>query len=340
MSNKVKQLAPIIWSEIQKANSILLHCHPSPDGDSIGGVLAMMHVLKSLDKKVTVIAGDSEKPSSFSVLPGFYEIIAKNLTQTDLSEFDLFIIQDSSSLGQITKLAEIKFPESLRTIVIDHHATNTEFANINLVDSSYPAVCQMIYDLFQEWKVKISPETAVCLFVGIYTDTGGFKYQSTTSDTLLTSADLARTNPQFPQVIFELENNYEPEQIKFIGLSLTHIETFFSNHVAIAAVPNSILQENGIRKEHTEKIGISNMLKSVKGWEVGIRFTESEPGIVTLSFRTRDSNKYDVGKLAVATGFGGGHKVASGATFKMPFDQAKKHLLETIQKVYPDLGEP
>ncbi|HJZ05668.1 hypothetical protein A2634_05215 [Candidatus Amesbacteria bacterium RIFCSPHIGHO2_01_FULL_48_32] len=340
MSNKVKQLAPIIWSEIQKANSILLHCHPSPDGDSIGGVLAMMHVLKSLDKKVTVIAGDSEKPSSFSVLPGFDEIIAKNLTQTNLSEFDLFIIQDSSSLGQITKLAETKFPESLRTIVIDHHATNTEFANINLVDSTYPAVCQMIYDLFQEWKVEISPEAAVSLFVGIYSDTGGFKYQNTDANTLLAAAHLAKINPDFPKIIFELENNYEPEQIKFIGLCLTHIETYFFNRVAIAAVPYSVLQENSIRKEHTEKAEISNMLKSVKDWEIGIRFTEAEPGIVTLSFRTRNPDKHDVGKLAMATGFGGGHKSASGATFKMPFEQARKHLLETIQKVYPDLGEP
>mgnify|MGYP001582172213 CR=1 FL=1 len=340
MTDKVKQLAPAIWSEIQKANRILLHCHPSPDGDSIGGVLAMMHVLELLDKQVTVIIGDSEPPQSLSMLPGFGKIQRKNYFQINPSDFDLFIIQDSSSPDQISKVGEIKFPSSLRTVAIDHHGTNSEFAIINLVDPNYPAVCQILYELFNIWKVDISPKTAINLFMGIYTDTGGFKYEITNSGTFIAGAELVKLYPDFAKVIFEFENNEEPERLRFIGLSLTHIETFFQNHVAISALPHDLLQTNNIQKRHTEKVDIANMLKSVPGWDIGIRFTETDPGIVTLSFRTRDSEKFNVGKIALATGSGGGHKTASGATFKMPFEQAKKHLLETIQKVYPDLGEP
>ena len=137
-----------------------------------------------------------------------------------------------------------------------------------------------------------------------------------------------------------LENNHEPEQIKFIGLALSKIELYFEGKVAISAVPYEELKKQGIQEVHTEKAQVSEMLKSVKGWEIGVRFTEAEPGVVTISIRTRDANKYDVSKIAVATGFGGGHMYAAGATFKMPFNQAKKHLLQTIQKVYPDLGQP
>lgn len=340
MSDKIKQLAPQIWSEIQKANKILLHCHPSPDADSIGGVLGMMHVLQRVGKEVTVIIGDSAPPTQLSILPGFDQIQLKNWFDLDLSKFDLFISQDSSSLGQISKLGEIKFPDTMRVVVIDHHGTNSGYGHVNFIEPSYPAVCQMDYELCQEWKLEITPAAAICFFVGIYDDTGGFKYQNTTSETLRAAADLAFINPNFPKVIFELENNFEPEQIKFIGLSLSMIEIYFGGKVAISAVPYSELKKRGIQQKHTEKIEISSMLKSVKGWEIGIRFTEVEPSLIIVSFRTRDADKYDVGKIAVATKAGGGHNVAAGATLRMPFAQAKKYLLDTIKNIYPDLGEP
>ncbi len=340
MFDKLKQLAPQIWSEIQKANCILLHCHPSPDGDSIGSALGMMHILKKIGKQVTVIMGDSEPPVALSHLPGFNQIQNKNWFELELSKFDLFISQDSSSLGQISKLGEVKFPDHMRVVVIDHHDTNIGYGNINLIEPTYPAVCQMDYELCKEWKVKIIPNAAVCFFVGMYTDTNGFKYQRTTNTTFTAAAELVSLYPDFYKVIFELENNYEPEQIKFIGLALSMVELYFGQKVAISAVPYEELQKRGIEERHTEKIQISEILRSVRGWEIGVRFTEAKPGAITLSFRTRDPNKYDVGKIAVATKFGGGHKVAAGGTLKMPFEEAKKYLLDTIHQVYPDLGKP
>ena len=228
----------------------------------------------------------------------------------------------------------------MRVVVIDHHDTNSKYGHVNFVDSSSPAVCQMIFELAKELNLIISPDAAICLFLGIFTDTGGFKYSATTSTTLKIAAELAQLDPDFPKAIFEMENNYAPEQIKFIGLCLSSIETYFGGRVAISMVSNEQLKAAGIEKEHTEKVEISNYLKSVTGWEIGIGFTEAEPKQVTLSMRTRDPEKYDVGKIAAATGFGGGHKVASGATIPKPFLEAKKHLLSTIQKVYPELGQP
>lgn len=339
MSDKIKQLAPQIWSEIQKANHILLHCHPGPDGDSMGSALGMMHVLRNIGKEVTVIIGDSKPPPTLSYLPGFDQIVIVDWSGLDLSKYDLFISQDSSALNQISK-KEVKFPESLRVVVIDHHGTNKGYGHVNLVDSSYPAVCQIDYELCKEWDIKISPEGAACFFVGIYTDTGGFKYPATSSSTFNAAADLVSIYPDFHKLIFKLENNYEPEQIKFIGLALSKVELYFGEKVAISAVPYEELKKAGIQEVHTEKAQVSEMLRSVKGWEIGIRFTEAKPGVVTVSIRTRDANKYDVSKIAEATGFGGGHLYAAGATLPFPFDQAKKLLLESIQKVFPDLGQP
>lgn len=340
MSDKVKQLAPQIWSEIQKANKILLHCHPGPDGDSIGGVLGMMHVLQNIGKEVTVIMGDSEPPPTLACLPGFGQIVINNWSELDLSKYDLFISQDSSDLSQITKKVEVKFPIHMRVVVIDHHGTNRGYGHVNFIEPAYPSVCQMDYELCKQWNTEITSKAAACFFIGIYTDTGGFKYPATTADTFKAATELVLICPEFYKIVFELENNYEPEQIKFIGLSLSRIELYFEGKVAISAVPYEELKKLGIQEVHTEKAQVSEMLKSVKGWEIGVRFTEAKPGVVSLSIRTRDAKKYDVSKIAVATGFGGGHMYAAGATLTMPFNQAKKHLLKTIQKVYPELGQP
>lgn len=339
MTDKVKQMAPVIWDEIQKSKNILLHCHPSPDPDSIGSTLAFMHFLKKLDKNVTLIIGDSEKPRNLKSLPGFDEIQDKNYFEVDISKFDHFYILDSGAIDQISKKGEIKFPKTLTTVVIDHHSSNQEYGDINLVDTSYGSLAEIIYDLFKTWNVEITPEIAINLFLGIYTDTG-FKYPRTTYHTFETISELTKVYPDFTSMIFQMENNEEPERIKYLGLALNSIETYFKNNVAISAVSMEQLEKLGIKPRHTEKTDIPNILKSVIGWNIGIKMSEVEPGKVNVSFRTRDEKKWDVAKIAVATGAGGGHPAAAGASIKLPLADAKKFLLETIQKVYPELGNP
>jgi bifunctional oligoribonuclease and PAP phosphatase NrnA len=340
MTDIVRQLAPQIKTQIDHAKNILLHFHPTPDPDSAGSALAVMEFLKNQGKQVAVIGGDSEVPASFACFPGSDQIIPKNYFQIDISQFDLFIILDASSPGQVSKMGDIVFPPTLNTIAIDHHSTNNLFAQINLVDTSYPATGQIIYDLFSLWGVEISKEMAVCLYLAIYTDTGGFKYPLTNNETLEIAAKLAKINPDFPRHIFTYENSNDPQHILYIGLALHSVKLYFSGQVAISAVSYPELQRRHIRRTHTEKMEISNYLKSVIGWNIGIALTEYEPGMVNLSFRTRDSKKYNVAKIAQAIGNGGGHPVAAGATLKMPIAESLKYLLDTIQKTYPDLGHP
>lgn len=337
MTDKVKTMAPLIWEEIKKSKNILLHCHPSPDPDSVGSALAMMHILNALGKKVTVILGDSTPPSSLKVLPGSEKIEQINFFQVDLSKFDTFIILDTSSPEQVSKKGPVVFPDSLNTIIIDHHKSNKEFAKTNLVDVNYPATCQIIYDLLKEWKLEITPDTALCLFTGIYTDTGGFQYKPADSSTFLAAAELVKINPDFSQAIFELENNNEPGQILYKGLALSSIELYFNKQLAMSAVPYEELQKKGIKTSDTEKAEISNTLKSVIGWEIGCAFSETEKSRINISLRTR--GKYDVAKIASALPGGGGHFAAAGATLFMPYEEAKKLFLDTVQKIYPELGK-
>ena len=338
MSDKVKQLAPEIWAEIQKANKILLHLHRGPDPDSAGSALAMMHLLKSLGKSVMVIAGDSPLSPSMSAIPGYDQIISKNYFQIEPKDFDLFLILDSSSLSQISREKEIIFPENLRTVKIDHHQNDADFANINLVDTSYCATAQLIYDLMTAWEVKISPEMAACLFAGIYSDTGGFKYPPTNWETLLAGSNLIKIYPDYFRMIFEWENSRTPKQLEFLGLALSSIEHYFSNKVAISFISYEELQKHGISKEDTKNVELPNLLKSVTGWIIGISAIETTQENMEISLRKREYEGSDLSKLAIALG-GGGHQAAAGGTIKMPFAEAKKFLLEKIQEVYPDLRQ-
>lgn len=332
-----KFTAKKVWREIDRSSKILLHLHPGPDGDSVGSALAMYHVLKSLNKDVTLIQGDSELPKNLTSLPGSDKIIPKNIFQIDLDQYDLFLILDSSSPKQISRLGNIKFPKKLKTICIDHHISSEKFANINLVVSSSSSTCQVVYELINFRKIKIIPKVAACLYTGIYTDTGGFKYFNPTYKTFNIASQLAKIYPKFPEIIFNIENTDEPDRLKFISILLGSIETFFSEHVAIASISFDEIQNNKIKSTSIYNSDVSNMIKAVVGWDIALTLVEIQPDTVKISLRTRDSQKYDLAKIAVATKNGGGHKAAAGATLNMPLPQAKETILAIIKKIYPKI---
>ncbi|HAO64904.1 TPA: hypothetical protein DCQ44_02895 [Candidatus Taylorbacteria bacterium] len=336
MTDLVQKLAPQILEEIKKAKNILLHCHPSPDPDSVGGVLATMQVLETMGKKVTVIKGDSEVPLSFRALPGFEKIERKNFFEVDLSEFDLFLIQDTGGINQISRIAPVVFPSFLKTIAIDHHATNDNFAEINLVDPTYPATCQILFDLFTIWNVKITPEIAKCLMLGIFTDTGGFRFPTTTPSTLRVAANLAEIAPDYTSIIAFMNDSSTPGVIAFQGLALGSVTLHCGEHLAVSAVSFNSLQEKKIGREETFP-DIANILKSVIGWEIGVKIVEDQPGGVKVSFRTRDAKKWDVSKIATSLG-GGGHKAAAACYLKTSLDEAVKKVVEAVDSIYPEFG--
>jgi len=327
-----------IWKQIDHSKKILLHCHPGPDGDSIGSSLAFYHVLKNLGKDVVLIQGDNSVPRNFLTLPGIDKVTPKNIFQTNLDDFDLFIINDSSSVKQISRLGDLKFPKKLFTIAIDHHLSSEKFAKINLVLPKYPATCQVLYELFQLRKIKITPKIAACLYVGLYTDTGGFKYINTTYKTLNMATVLAKIYPKFPELIFDHENSDEPDRLKFISVLLGTIENFYSNHVAIASITFEQIQSLNFTSQTLNNYSeIANMIKSVVGWDIAIVLMEVQPNIVKVSLRTRDSQKYDLSKIATATKSGGGHRAAAGATLNQSLPNAKKNILNIIKKIYPKI---
>jgi phosphoesterase RecJ-like protein len=150
MTKVIDEMAPVVLDAITKAENILLHCHPSPDPDSVGSVLAMKLALEQLGKKVTAIQGDSAIPQAFMHFPGASTIVKKNFGEVSLSDFDLFIILDSGSPEMIS-VNKPSFPLPIKSLVIDHHASNTSYADINLIDIASPATAYILFNLFKKY---------------------------------------------------------------------------------------------------------------------------------------------------------------------------------------------
>lgn len=333
----IDQYSDQILTKIKSAKHILLTLHPSPDGDSVGGALAMMFALQSLDKKVTVIKGDSPISQSFAGLPGFEKIVDQNWFELDLSEFDLFLSLDTATIGLVSSIQEVIFPKHLTVIVIDHHGSNTYYGQINLIDKSYSSNCQLLFDVFNKLGITVTPNMAKCLMVGIYTDSGGFRYLPTDYRTFIVGSELTKIAPDYNQTISSFLDHNTLGRVKFLGLALSKLQGYFNNYVFLGAVPYADLEENKIDPSDTEKSDVANYLRSINGSEIGITLVEKLPNHISISFRTRDANKYDVSKIAKHLG-GGGHPAAAATKLDLDFDTAIQTLLAAIETTYPELS--
>ncbi|MBP6858235.1 MAG: bifunctional oligoribonuclease/PAP phosphatase NrnA [Candidatus Pacebacteria bacterium] len=329
----IREKAPLILAEIQKAKSILLHCHPSPDPDSVGSALAMKFAVEQLGKKATVIKGDSDIPQAFMHFPGAKDIVMKNFFEVDLSEFDLFLCLDTAALGRVSTIGAVEFPSSLKVVDIDHHPTNPGFGTINLIEASYPATAQILFDLFKEWNIEITSDIAANLFVGIYTDTGGLKFSGVTPQTFQAAGELAAQCPNFSRIISVMENSNTVSDLHFKGLALTALEPMLGGKVGLAVVSLDELLAKNIADDSVSAGSISSVLRTVGEFDVVGALIEAEPGMVRASFRSKDANTFDVSALAAAFG-GGGHRAAAGTLIALPLAEAKQKVVEKIKELY------
>ncbi|MDR3557985.1 MAG: DHHA1 domain-containing protein, partial [Candidatus Pacebacteria bacterium] len=249
-------------------------------------------------------------------------------------DFDLFIVQDAGSIEMVSRRGKVEFPSYLKTIVIDHHASNPGFGTCaNLVDATYPSVTLVLFDLFKEWGIQITPDIAADLFIGAYTDTGGFRYDSVTSAVFSAASELTSLYPSFSKLISDMENNRKPGEIISLGLLLSEIKTYLGDHIAVASLSNEDLTKHRFDASELSTSWASGIIRSVVGWDIDVCCVEASVGVTKASFRTRDAKKYDLSKLALALG-GGGHKAAAGAVITMPLPQAIEKIVATAKEIY------
>jgi phosphoesterase RecJ-like protein len=289
--------------------------------------------IEAMGKHVTVLAGDSKIPSSFIHFPGASDIVEKKFFEIDLSEYDLCMFLDAATPEQISRIKTPLFPLSLRSVVIDHHETNQGYGDVNLILSDYPATGQVVFELFVEWGIEITPKIADCLFVAIYFDTLGFQTPLTSVKTFEAAASLKRISSNTSELISRTQNTNTPGFIAFQALALSSIKSFCDGKLAIACISADDIRTKNIPFEEIKAGMISPIMRTVAEWKIVAAIIEVEPKKLRMSFRSKDMIEYDVTKLAQLFG-GGGHKEAAGATSELGLDDAIKLIVSKARELY------
>jgi phosphoesterase RecJ-like protein len=322
-----KDTAERILREIKGAKRILLALHVSPDGDSIASVLALNSVLKKWGKKTKIISFSAFN-SRFSFLPGVEEIETQDFSKIDLANFDLFIALDAAQETKITRnIFPEKFPENFKIINIDHHITNPKFGNINLIVKS-SSTCEILYDLFNLWKIKIDKSLAQLFLLGILTDTGCFQYPTMTSNSFRIVADLLDKGASLTELVLLNFRSYKFKTLKYWGKVLENMQLDPSGKFVWTSVSKAEMKELGVTPAEIE--GASSLFAPVTlGTEFGIIMND-EGNLVRVSLRSRAD--FDVSQIAVLFG-GGGHKQAASFSLALPLEEAEEKVLQTVREL-------
>jgi phosphoesterase RecJ-like protein len=283
---------------IDRATSILIIAHTRPDGDAVGSLLALAGSLAASGKRVTPVLADGV-PSRFRFLPGADTI--RSDVETDV---DALIAVDCSDLERLG-LSPEKLPRQ-PDLNIDHHPTNTRFAEINLVETEAAATCEMLYDLMMDFGLPIDVDVATNLLAGIVTDTIGFRTENVRPRTLQVAARLLRHDPPLATLYERTLLEHEFNAMHYWGQALTKLKR--DEHLIWTTMTSEDRKRAGYTGE--DDADLINLLTTVEGAWVTIIFIEQKQGKVKVSWRSRGG--VDVASLATKFG-GGGHRQAAGA---------------------------
>lgn len=313
MGNKTTLAAAA--AKLQAADDIHLYCHNDPDGDTTGSTLALYYGLKSLGKRVSVICRDA--------IPGKYRYMLKEYTG-DCASPRFFAAVDTADLKLLSAEAGgIPFD-----LCIDHHPSNTLFAAEVLLCPEAPATAEVMYGLLCKLDVKITPLMANCLFTGLVTDTGCFRYSSVTAHTLRVAADLVDCGAQAYEInrrMFEMKTK---SRLYIERAALDSLRFYADGRISVIRLSRDEIEQSGVAEWDLE--GIASMTKTIEGVEIGIFLKEREDGAVKISLRT--SLDYDASAICGQFG-GGGHARAAGCTLTgMSLDEAAEKVVAAAEK--------
>jgi phosphoesterase RecJ-like protein len=319
-----------ILEEIKKANKILINCHKSPDADSVASALALRRVLVDMGKQVEVVCPD-ELTRDCRFLKSSEVVRKIDFEKFDFKKHDLFIFLDTSELRQVAGRGKenILGVKEIRKIVIDHHYTNAGFGDVNLVDLKRSSASEILFGIFEDWGVDITPEIAEDLLTGIIFDTSSLQHPNADIQTAATYTKLMELGADKDKIILNLFKNIGLDQVRLIGEVLRNMQIDREARFVWSAVPYNI------QSQYPHSAGVKSMTanlyaSSIEGADFGMVMIEEREKYLNISFRAKKG--FDISKIAIALG-GGGHKEAGAtAVTGLSFDEAVQKVLETTRK--------
>ena len=307
-----------ILNTINNSLRPLIITHINPDGDTLGCASAMKAFIGDRADILIQIEDNFNFPSSYSFLP--YVNNAKNFADIK-DEYDLIIALDIASIDRMIGKAREIFDNAKNTIAIDHHKTNKGYAKLNHIRGGISSTGEVLFDLFKKLNIKITPKMAIGLYAAILTDTGCFKYESTTPHTFEIASELSQLGIDTSQIADLCYTNKPKNLILFQNNLVSNAQFCLDDKIAYTLISEEILKRYNAKDEYTE--GICETLRSIKNVEIAFVLKETQAG-VKVSIRTKE---LDATKIAQKFN-GGGHKRAAGCTIKLKLNSALEALLK------------
>jgi len=326
MKNKYNELKKIL----AKSERIVLTTHLIPDGDAIGSELAVYHYLKEKGKDVKII-NHSVTPDNLifldkkKIIKVFREDI-ENCTKI-IKKADIIMILDTNEYSRVKSMEKAVRESKAIKVCIDHHIGKNQF-DLLISDASYPATSQILY----EWICKdnpkyITPFVAKCLYAGIMTDTGSFRYPRTDERTLMICADLIQKGADPVQIYDDIYCNIAKGKVKLLARFIESFSFHFDDTVIIGVVTQKDFEEFHSDVQDVE--GFSSFIMNIKNIKVGMVLVKLKDSI-KISFRSKGN--IHINEFAKLFS-GGGHKNAAGGnSFDKSIDSVKRELLEKYKE--------
>ena len=302
--------------ELRSRDRFLLTTHEGPDGDALGSLLGTHHLLRALGKDSVMFLAAKEfpLPIEYRFLPlaeVFHEPPADMADRTvvflDCGNIDRMPVDFLTGNGNFK-------------INIDHHHDNTQFGNVNLVDTEASCTAEIVYDLAGLLGVALTPEMAAALYVGLVTDTGKFMYENTDARTHRVAAALIDAGVDVDDIYRRLYENVPIEKLRLISRALDGIERHCDDQIVVTSITGEDYRVTGSSEAMTE--GIIDLLRSVDGAKVAAVIRDLGPRGRTarkVSLRST-AGEVDVSTIARGNG-GGGHVRAAGFSTDLAKDE-------------------
>ncbi|MDR1461070.1 MAG: DHH family phosphoesterase [Campylobacteraceae bacterium] len=293
-----------VWRAIVESKSIVLASHVNPDCDTLGCTLAMFDVLRSMNKEAYLFNATEKLPLKLQFLPNFEHISSQLPNSFDtLAVFDCAKFERTSL--DISKLRQ-------KIINVDHHLTNSNFGDINLVSAEFSSACAVVFEMLKLNGVKISAKAATCLYAGNIDDTGFFAYGNINAKTFINSAELIELGADPIYVSKQLKQSVPLARFRLKEHVMQTVDLLKNGKVGLVIIKQDDLKRSGAKREDAEDI--INIVRELVTVELGIMILEEEDGSFKISLRSK--NYLDVSKIALKFG-GGGHFGAAGFESKI-----------------------
>lgn len=291
-----------IAREFKNNERFLVATHVNPDGDAIGSLGALALVLEGMAKQVVAYCQD-EVPRFLRFLP-YSDRIVREISGPD--RFEVAVVLDCGELDRIGSAVEVL--QHVRKIIhIDHHSSSDDFGQLNLVRPECSSTAEILYEIFQAIPVSLTPEAAENIYTAILTDTGSFRFASTTARALAIASEMVSHGVVPQKVAGEIYESMSPERIQLLALSLDTLTLRSNGRLAAMRVSRRMLEETGTSFIDTD--GFVNYPRAISTAEIAVFFREMDSDQVNVSLRARGG--LNVAEFARIHGGGGHHNAAA-----------------------------